>query len=416
MASGYGYPDGLDGPDGVSGFGPVSGSYGGAGISGFGASYLNAGSGTGSISTTDSIIYVHDTDLVKAEGDGGGATTFTFNINRLGDLSEDVSVDWAFVPGAGITPDDFSPSAMAPTGTVTFTAYTDVTQMVTFDVAGDYFKEADETFTIQLSNLTDIAGGATQGLGTSSVSGTILDDDVAYENWGGPNRTGSLWTSGDDAQTVANGMYDNEFLHVTNSDYFGGAQEVFTINADNSTLEADAPYDALITLGNLVTTFTIDGDTSADVNGNSNNNVINGGAGDNTFLGGMGNDTLNGGDGNDDLQGGSDNDYLDGYWGDDTMVGGSGDDTMLGNLGKDDMFGSTGADSMNGGLGADTLDGGGQNDTINAGDSNDSVDGGGGDDLLNGQNQKDTINGGTGDDTLNGANGGDVLNLSLIHI
>ncbi|KAG1650312.1 hypothetical protein GQR58_028133 [Nymphon striatum] len=348
-------PNGVDGIDGAAGLG---GSVGSAGAEN--DVFLNAGSGTGTIATEDSIIYLHKTDLVMLEGDGGGATTFTFNINRIGDFSEDVSVDWSVFTSGGLTAADFT-TGMVPSGTVTFTAYTEVTHTVTFDVLADDLVEGNETIGIQLSNLTDMVGGATQGLGTSLVSGTIQNDDYAYELRDGPGGTGSLFGEGNDYDAdLKPATFSGDYIRVVDASYFAGPQTL-TIDADNVTLEADAPFDGLISLDNVsgVVTFTIDGDTNADVNGNANDNIITGGAGDNTFLGGMGNDTLNGGEGNDDLQGGSDNDYLDGYWGDDTMVGGSGDDTMLGNLGKDDMFGSTGADSMNGGLGADTLDGGG---------------------------------------------------------
>ncbi|MEO1528344.1 MAG: lamin tail domain-containing protein [Planctomycetota bacterium] len=110
-------------------------------------------------------------DAVKAEGDGGGTTPFTFEITRSGDTSGSSSVTW--------TKNDVDTDAADFSGTVTdsvtFLAG-ETTKTVTIDVNADATAESNEDFTVDLSGAT----GAS--ISSGSATGTIQDDDTAISN------------------------------------------------------------------------------------------------------------------------------------------------------------------------------------------------------------------------------------------
>ncbi len=106
--------------------------------------------------------------------EGNAGTRFIhFAVNRSGDLDSAVSASWTVSAplGSGITAADFQ-GGVLPSGTVSFAAG-EVGKTITIAVAGDTLVEVDEAFTLTLSAPT---GGAT--LGTSIVSGTIINDDA----------------------------------------------------------------------------------------------------------------------------------------------------------------------------------------------------------------------------------------------
>lgn len=109
------------------------------------------------------------TDAVKDEGNTG-TTTFLFTVTRSGDTTGVVDVDFA-VTGA-VDALDFD-GAVLPSGTVNFVDG-DSTETIVIVVAGDTDIEADEDFTVTLSNAT---GGAT--IDTATADGTIQNDDAA---------------------------------------------------------------------------------------------------------------------------------------------------------------------------------------------------------------------------------------------
>ncbi len=122
------------------------------------------GSGDGSpADTTLSIV-----DVSQAEGDSG-TTIFTFTVTRAGDTSGTTTVDFATADGTAVAGLDYT----ANSGTLNF-AIGETTQTIAVDVVGDIDVEADETFTVTLS---DPSGGAT--FTTDTATGTIEDDDAA---------------------------------------------------------------------------------------------------------------------------------------------------------------------------------------------------------------------------------------------
>ena len=109
----------------------------------------------------------------KAEGNTG-STPFTFTIQREGDPSVAVSVAWA-VTASGSNPADaldFAGSAL-PSGVANLAAG-QTSQQITLNVVGDGSFEADESFTLSLSN--PLGGSLLPGAATAN--GRIQNDDV----------------------------------------------------------------------------------------------------------------------------------------------------------------------------------------------------------------------------------------------
>lgn len=106
-------------------------------------------------------------DASIAEGDAG-FTELTFTVSRTGGSSGAVSATWTAAFGSADAADFGGPL----TGTVEF-ADGATTATVTVRIAGDTAVEADETFTVTLSDPT---GGA--ALGDASATGTIVNDDM----------------------------------------------------------------------------------------------------------------------------------------------------------------------------------------------------------------------------------------------
>ncbi len=107
--------------------------------------------------------------VADASIDEGGLMTFT--VTRSGDAQTSQTVDFATSIGAGNTAGtgDFT----AHSGTLTF-AQGETSKTFTVQTTQDALDEADETFTVSLSNAT---GGATISASAGEATGTILDDD-----------------------------------------------------------------------------------------------------------------------------------------------------------------------------------------------------------------------------------------------
>ncbi len=108
-------------------------------------------------------------NAVRDEGDAGN-TDFTFTVTRSGNTTGADTVDYT-VSGAGAGTEDFT-GGVYPSGTVSFAAG-ETSKTVTIQVAGDTDYEANEGFTVTLSNASV---GAT--IATASASGTITNDDL----------------------------------------------------------------------------------------------------------------------------------------------------------------------------------------------------------------------------------------------
>jgi hypothetical protein len=131
---------------------------------------LLAGGATGTIQENDGAsepTFSID-DVTQNEGDAG-TTSYTFTVIKSGDTELSSSVDYETVNGTAADPGDFT----AITATTLIFGPTDTSIEVTVLVNGDTTSEANEAFTVHLSN----ASGAT--ISDADGTGTITNDDAA---------------------------------------------------------------------------------------------------------------------------------------------------------------------------------------------------------------------------------------------
>jgi len=134
------------------------------------AGHIATASASGTIRNDDSALAIAAATADQAEGDSG-STAFTFTVGRSGDLSGSSAADYS-VAGSGANAADASDfGGTLPSGSVTFAAG-ESSQGITVNVSGDGVLEADEGFTVTLTNAT---GGT---LATATASGTIRNDDA----------------------------------------------------------------------------------------------------------------------------------------------------------------------------------------------------------------------------------------------
>ncbi|MFB2737142.1 Calx-beta domain-containing protein, partial [Umezakia ovalisporum] len=132
---------------------------------------INTNTAEGTILNDDALpptLDIAPLNAVQGEGDTG-TTPFTFTVTRSGDTTGTSSVNWAVTLSGGADAADFG--GTLPSGTVTFTPG-ETTKEIIVDVSGDISHEADEGFSVTLSD----AVGAI--INTNTAEGTILNDDA----------------------------------------------------------------------------------------------------------------------------------------------------------------------------------------------------------------------------------------------
>jgi Ca2+-binding RTX toxin-like protein len=247
-------------------------------------------------------------DAVKPEGDSG-STPFTFQITRLGNTTNEITVDYTVFPPIlpsvedgtlGVTPDDFGGTSF-PSGTVTL-ASGERQQTFTVQVSGDEVPELDvrdeqvqnkDIFDVKISNPSNNAT-----ILTKEAFGEILNDDDAII-----------------------GFNDNEILEGTKeNDYVfaGGGNDRIAVFSGNDRVNGDSGNDLIF------------GDRGNDqLEGNNDDDTIFGGQGKDSIGGNEGDDTLFGGQQADIINGGNGDDFLTGDLQEDTLIGGGGSDRFL---------------------------------------------------------------------------------------
>ena len=141
-----------------------------------GGHIVNA-SATGTITNDDTGLSVTALQANRPEGNSGSSpsTPFTFNVTRSGLTSGSTSVRWS-VTGSGsaqASAADFA-GGVLPSGSVSFAAG-ETSKTITVNVNGDVVMEANEGFTVTLSD----AIGAQ--IVAATAAGTILDDDILLQ-------------------------------------------------------------------------------------------------------------------------------------------------------------------------------------------------------------------------------------------
>ena len=132
---------------------------------------IGDGEATGTILNDDgdSVPVISVQDVSITEGNSGSKSmTFAFTLNRPSETP--ISFNFATANGTAISGNASPADYAARSGSVTF-APNQTSRTVTITVRGDATVEANETFTLNLSNVS----GAT--LSRTSVTGTILNDD-----------------------------------------------------------------------------------------------------------------------------------------------------------------------------------------------------------------------------------------------
>ncbi len=120
--------------------------------------------------TLPSVLTFSAISASKTEGNAG-STPFDFVVSRISDVTAPVSVQYA-VTGLGANPATASDFGGAlPSGVVSFAA-NETSKTLTINVTGDAELEANESFTVQLSNAT-----ASAAIDNDTASGLIIDDD-----------------------------------------------------------------------------------------------------------------------------------------------------------------------------------------------------------------------------------------------
>ncbi|HFA50381.1 MAG TPA: matrixin family metalloprotease, partial [Bacteroidetes bacterium] len=121
-------------------------------------------------------ISIAATDANKAEGNAA-TTAFTFTVTRSGLTAGATDLDYAVTGSGGSAADAADFGGTLPSGTVSFAAG-ETTKVITINVSGDTDVEADEMFTV---TLTDVAGCSTD-ITTAASNGTIQNDDTLPTN------------------------------------------------------------------------------------------------------------------------------------------------------------------------------------------------------------------------------------------
>src|SRR5204863_7612418 len=124
--------------------------------------------GTVTIDNDDAAVSFSIDNVTHNEG-YCGTTAFVFTVTKTGSTELSASVHFETVDGTATAADN---DYQANSGTLTFAA-NETTKQVTVSVKGDTTFEANENFTVHLSN----ASNAT--ISTADGTGTIVNDDAA---------------------------------------------------------------------------------------------------------------------------------------------------------------------------------------------------------------------------------------------
>ena len=194
----------------------------------------------------------------KSEGNIG-STSFTFTINRSGDPSVPLMVNWA-VTGSGDNPADaldFAGLAL-PSG-MAMLLPGELSQTININVVGDLSLEADEAFTLSISSpMAPMEMGSAFTVGSSTATGTIRNDDpsatpsYSFSNSADAIDEGGLLTFGVSTTNVPAGtpvFWSFSGTGITASDFTDGLLDASSVlgsdgrTAFTKTIAADADND-----------------------------------------------------------------------------------------------------------------------------------------------------------------------------
>ncbi len=250
-------------------------------------------------------------------------------------------------------PIDATPDAdyTSQTGTLTIAPNTS-TATITIPILNDNLNEADEAFTVTLSNPVNATINPEEAIGQVIISDTLqsaitrtLPNNVenlrliGTNNINGTGNAGDNKITGNSGDNILAGANGNDIYCFNASTPLGNDTIQETTTGGIDTLDFTGTNTAVrVNLGvttnqtvvtnNLRLTFSAN-NTIENIIGDSGNDRLTGNSLNNTLTGGGGNDQLTGQDGNDSLIGG---------FGDDLLTGGNGSDNFIfnsSNLGID---------------------------------------------------------------------------------
>jgi len=308
------------------------------------------------------VLSISTASTIVSEGNSGNTSmSFTLSLDKASTTAQ--TVQWT-VAGTGTAAASSSDFASALTGTVSLAAGQTSTTLSVL-VTGDTTLESDETFAVTLS-----AASAGITLGTTSVSATIRNDDVAApldDYLASTATTGKVLVGGTASKGVIEKVDDCDLFKVTltaGTSYAfdlvrtGGALDPYlelynpslvgVVSNDNANSSSNAQI--IYTATSSGTYYLAAWDTAAGTGSYTlgaklvTSLNLTGDASSNMLIGAKYDDVLKGMAGDDWLTGDAGNDILDGGTGADYMVGGLGNDTLIGGNGKDTLYGGAGSD------------------------------------------------------------------------
>ena len=266
--------------------------------------------------------------------EGSSATTnLSFTVSLSAASSQTVKVNYTTVNGTATAGTDYT----AKSGTLTF-APNQTSQTIVVPILNDNLNEADEIFTVSLSNPVNAT------INTAVGTGNITDTLLASVTTTLPSGVENLTLTGTTAINGTGNSSDNYLFgnSANNNLTGGGGNDTLSGQAGNDTLVGGAGNDLYFVdaVGDVVTENLNEGQdkilsyVSYTLGMNIEDLSLIGTA----TINGIGN-TLNnylfGNDSNNSLTGGAGNDTLSGQAGNDTLVGGVGNDTLVGGAGSD---------------------------------------------------------------------------------
>ncbi|WP_172456680.1 Calx-beta domain-containing protein, partial [Microcystis aeruginosa] len=301
---------------------------------------------TGTITNDDSTftsqLSINDITVVEGQNSNAILTVTVDNPN-----SQPISVNYTTAPIDATANVDYT----SQTGTLTIAANT-ATATISIPILNDNLNEADEAFTVTLSNAVNATINPEGGIGEviitdtwqSSLTRTLPNNVenlrlIGTNNINGTGNAGDNKITGNSGNNILAGANGNDIYCFNASTPLGSDTIQETTTGGIDTLDFTGTNTAVrVNLGittvqtvvtnNLKLTFSAN-NTIENIISDSGNDRLTGNSLNNTLTGGGGNDQLTGQDGNDSLIGGS---------GDDLLTGGNGSDNFIfnsSNLGID---------------------------------------------------------------------------------
>lgn len=179
-------------------------------------------------------------DVSVTEGASGQAPQATFTVSLTPAAANDVTVSWVTINGTAVAPDDYG----AGSGSLTFTAG-QTSQPLAISIVGDDVIEADETFSVTLSNASGATIGDANGLGTilsddAPVSASVNDVSVVEGNSGTTNATFTVSLTPPASGDVTVSYETADGTAVAPGDYTATSGQV-TFTAGQSTKQVTVP-------------------------------------------------------------------------------------------------------------------------------------------------------------------------------